>query len=42
MGREYHQERSPFLDHIEKELIEHAKSEYKKREKKKDDQMGLF
>jgi uncharacterized protein (TIGR00375 family) len=42
IGREYNQERSPFLDHIEKELVEHAKSEYKKREKKKDDQMGLF
>ncbi len=42
MGREYHFEKSPYLDNIEKELIELSKSEYKKREKKDDNQLSLF
>ena len=42
MGKEYQLERSPFLDKIEKELIEAQKQEYKRKEKKEDNQLELF
>jgi uncharacterized protein (TIGR00375 family) len=42
LGREYHLKRSPFLNKIEKELIELTKSEYKKPVKKNDNQLSLF
>ncbi|MCD4696502.1 MAG: hypothetical protein K8S16_09710, partial [Bacteroidales bacterium] len=42
MGKEYQWERSPFLDKIEKELIEAQKQEYKRKEKKEDNQLELF
>ena len=42
MGKEYRQTRSPFLDRIEKEMIEFSRSEYKRKEKKDDLQMKLF
>jgi len=42
MGKEYKPARSPFLNRIEKELIEFSKSEYKKKKKKDDFQMKLF
>ena len=41
-GREYRLNRSPFLDHIEQELIEFSKTEYKKKIKGEDDQLSLF
>lgn len=42
LGREYHLKRSPFLNNIEKGLIELSKTEHKKRENKEDLQMSLF
>ncbi|NQV18109.1 MAG: UvrD-helicase domain-containing protein [Armatimonadetes bacterium] len=42
MGKEYKQVRSPFLNRIEKELIEFSKSEYKKKKEKDDLQIRLF
>ncbi|MBN1384400.1 MAG: UvrD-helicase domain-containing protein [Elusimicrobia bacterium] len=42
LGREYQLRRSPFIDNIEKELMELSKSEYKKKEKKEDNQLSLF
>ena len=42
MGKEYKPARSPFLDRIEKELIEFSKSEYKKKKEKDDLQIRLF
>jgi uncharacterized protein (TIGR00375 family) len=42
MGKEYQLPRSHFLDKIEKELIEAQKQEYKRKDKKKDDQLELF
>jgi superfamily I DNA/RNA helicase len=42
MGKEYQLPRSHFLDKIEKELIEAKKQEYKRKEKKRDDQLELF
>jgi superfamily I DNA/RNA helicase len=41
-GKEFHLGKSPYLLNIEKELIELSKSEYKKRETKKDLQRTLF
>jgi len=41
-GREYHLSKSPFLNRLERDLIELTKSEYKKREKKEDNQLSLF
>lgn len=42
LGREYRLKRSPYLDFIETGLIELSKSEYKKREKREDNQLGMF
>jgi superfamily I DNA/RNA helicase len=42
LGREYHLNRSPFLNGIEKDLIELAKGEYKRKEKREDNQLSLF
>ncbi|MBI5217782.1 MAG: UvrD-helicase domain-containing protein [Bacteroidia bacterium] len=42
LGREYSLSRSPFIDNIEKELIEISKSEPKKKGKKDEGQMSLF
>jgi hypothetical protein len=42
MGREHKLKKSPFLDRIEEELIERSRSEYKRRPKARDDQLGLF
>ena len=42
MGKEYHLPRSHFLDKIENELIEAQKQEYKRKDKKRDDQLELF
>lgn len=42
MGKEYQLERSPFIDKIETEHIEAQKQEYKRKEKKRDDQLKLF
>ncbi len=42
MGKEYHLQRSPYLDNIEKELTELPKSKYKKPIKVKDNQLNLF
>lgn len=41
-GRSHSQNRSRFLDAIEKELIEQSKSEYKKHQIKGENQLGLF
>jgi len=41
-GREFHLERSPFLDPIEKELIELSQMKERKREKEKFTQPSLF
>lgn len=41
-GREYRSDRSPYLNHIEEELIELSKSEYQRKAKKEDNQLGLF
>jgi hypothetical protein len=40
--RELHLKRSPFLDTIEKELIELTTKEYKKKETKDHIQLNLF
>ncbi|MCX6235400.1 MAG: UvrD-helicase domain-containing protein [Bacteroidetes bacterium] len=42
MGREYQLRRSPFLDHIEKELLEISKAEVRKDARKEDRQLDLF
>ena len=42
MGREMHLERSPFLNRIQEELIDLAKSEYRKPARKRKDQLDLF
>ena len=42
MGKDYQLPRSHFLDKIEKELIEAQKQEYKRKDKKRDDQLELF
>ncbi len=42
LGKEYKPVRSPFLNSIEKELIEFSKSEYKKKKEKDDLQIRLF
>ncbi len=42
MGKEYKLKRSPFLDDIEKELLEFSKSDYKRKKKKDDPQLKLF
>ena len=42
MGKTYKLGRSPFLNRIEKELIEFSKSEYKKKKEKDDLQIRLF
>jgi len=42
MGRSLRMKRSPFLDAIEKDLIELHKSAYKKPAKKDDGQLNLF
>ena len=41
-GREYRLERSPFLDSIEKELVESERQEYQKKAGKAERQMNLF
>ncbi len=41
-GKEYHLEKSPYLNNIEEELIELQKSEYIKKEKKDDGQLSMF
>jgi superfamily I DNA/RNA helicase len=41
-GREYQLNRSPFLDKIEKELIEQQRQEYKRKAKKTDNQLKLL
>lgn len=42
LGREYRLKRSPYLDFIETGLIELSKSEYKRMEKREDNQLGMF
>jgi len=42
MGRQHKLNKSPFLDRIEEELIERSRSEYRRRPKARDDQLGLF
>ena len=42
MGKTYKLERSPFINRIEKELMEFSKSEYKKKKVKDDLQIRLF
>ncbi len=41
-GTEHELKRSPFLNRIEKQLIETHRSEYKKKDKKDDGQLSLF
>ncbi len=41
-GRELSQKRSPFLDSIEKELLEERKYKYQRKQKEEDLQMSLF
>jgi uncharacterized protein (TIGR00375 family) len=42
MGRDYQLKRSPFLDHIEKELLEISKVEVRRDVRKEDQQLDLF
>ena len=42
LGKEYRLGKSPYLDNIEKELIEPAKSGHRKKDRKKDAQLSLF
>lgn len=42
MGKEYHQERSRFINQIEQELLETEKQTIKKKEKAGDEQLSLF
>jgi superfamily I DNA/RNA helicase len=42
MGREVRLPRSPFLDRIQEELIERSKTEYQRKPKREDNQLGLF
>ena len=42
LGKEYQQERSIFLDQIEKDLIDFAENDYKKKPKKGENQLDLF
>ncbi len=41
-SKEYHLQRSPFLDNIEEELTEQLKTEHKKKARKEDKQLNLF
>jgi uncharacterized protein (TIGR00375 family) len=41
-GRKYNLARSPFLNNIEKELIETSRSEYKRKEKPEERQLSMF
>jgi len=41
-GKEYRLPRSPFLNDIEKELIQVSKTDYQRKEKKDDNQLSLF
>ena len=41
-NREWHFDRSPFVDSIEEELTENAKTGYKKQQKTDDNQLSLF
>jgi superfamily I DNA/RNA helicase len=42
MGREYQPKRSPFLDYIEKELLEISKADVKSKAREEDRQLDLF
>ena len=42
MGKDYYLQKSPFLNRIEKDLIELSKSTYQKKQKKDDNQLSLF
>jgi superfamily I DNA/RNA helicase len=42
MGKYHHLQKSPFLNRIEKDLIELSKSSYHKKNKKEDNQLSLF